>query len=266
MRFNGQHKRKEWPLSPGRQRGASSAGLFVPGLSFPAAPGPLLAIAGLSGGAGASVLAYLIAATAARQSSAPVLVADTGGPTGGLALHAGVSSPRTLAGIAERLGAGEAMTGSLWANGENGLRVMAGPPQFTVQGERDAILRVLADARAVHALTVVDVGTLARVADHAALGAATHVAWILPASDGGVARAKCVLERVAPLSRPEIVVARKELGVGKPPIKALTELADERCAPLVLMPHLGGGPVGHADQLAERAGLTLQAIAGVLRR
>ena len=49
----------------------------------------LLAVAGLSGGAGASVLAYLIAVTAARESSVPVLVVDTGGPTAGLASHAG---------------------------------------------------------------------------------------------------------------------------------------------------------------------------------
>ena len=159
--------------------------------SFPAcrsqqAPGPLLAVAGLSGGAGASVLAYLIAVTAARESSAPVLVVDTGGPTGGLASHAGVSAPRTLADIAERIAAEEPVTGALWADGEHGLRVLAGAPQFTVDGDRDAVLRVLADAREAHGLTVADTGTLARGAEQAALAAATHVAWTLPASTDGV--------------------------------------------------------------------------------
>jgi len=249
-----------------RARAASSVELSVLGLSFRRAPGPMLAVAGLSGGAGASTLAYLIAATAAAQSTAPILVADTGGPTGGLAAHTGVRAPRTLAEITERLAAGEQLTGSLWAEGEHGLRVLAAQPQFTVHGEREQIRRVLTDARAVHGLTVVDVGTLARAAEQAALAVATHVVWILPATTTGVARAAHVLERVAPLSQPEVLVARAEPGVRRPPMVALADLADERRAPLVLMPAVGdpaGTPVG---VLAERAQITLQAIGGVLQR
>ncbi len=257
---------RTWPRFSRRRRSASGGERFVPGLSFRAAPGPLLAVAGLSGGAGASVLAYLIAVTAARESSVPVLVVDTGGPTGGLASHAGVSAPRTLADIAQRIAAEEPVTGALWADGEHGLRVLAGVPQFTVDGDRDAILHVLADAREVHGLTVADAGTLARGAEQATLAAATHVAWTLPASNDGVSRARRVLERIAPLSRPEIVVARADPAVGKPPLSALADLADDRRAPLVLMPSLGDVSRAASDALANRAALALQAIGGVLHR
>ena len=50
--------------------------------------GSLLAVCGLCGGAGASTLAYLIAALRAEQQGGPVLVCDTGGPAGGLAAYA----------------------------------------------------------------------------------------------------------------------------------------------------------------------------------
>jgi len=235
-------------------------------LSFREAPGPLLAVAGLSGGAGASVLAYLIAVTAARESSAPVLVTDTGGPTGGLASHAGISSPRTLADIAQQLAACEPLTGGLWAEGEHGLRVLASAPQFTVDGDRDAILRILADARQAHGLTVADVGTLARAAERTALTAATHVAWVLPASEDGLARAHRVLERIAPLSRPEILIARADPTVRDAPVTGLADLADSRRAPLVLMPALGRISHEGSDALLERAQVALQAIGGALRR
>lgn len=52
--------------------------------------GPLLAVCGLTGGAGVTTLSYLIALAAARERADPVLVADMGGPSGGLAACAGV--------------------------------------------------------------------------------------------------------------------------------------------------------------------------------
>jgi len=257
---------RTWPRCWRRRGAASSGEPSVPALCFRRAPGPLLAVAGLSGGAGASVLAYLIAVTAAVQSSAPVLVIDAGGPTGGLAAHAGVSARLTLADIAERIAADEPVTGALWADGEHGLRVLAGVPQFTVDPNRDAVLRVLSDAREAHGLTVADAGTLARTAGQAALAAATHVAWTLPASTSGVTRARRVLERIAPLARPEILVARADPAVHKPPVTELANLADERRAPLVLMPSLGDVAQCASAELAERSALALQAIGGVLRR
>jgi MinD-like ATPase involved in chromosome partitioning or flagellar assembly len=255
-----------WRRSSRWRAPASDGEPFDAGLSFRALPGPLLAVAGLSGGAGASVLAYLIAATAAAQSRAPVLLADTGGPTAGLAAYTATSSPQTLAGLSERLSRDEAIPAGFWGLGEHGLRVLAGDPQFSVPGDDDAIRRVLQDARAAHSLTVVDGGTLARTAEQVALSIATHIAWVLPATASGVARARRVLSRVTALSRPEILVARAEPGTGKPPVSDLADLADERRAPLVLMPYLGDVAAGSARELADDAALALQAVGGLLHR
>ena len=147
-----------WPRSVRRARSARAAGLSVSGLSFHATPGPLLAIVGLCGGAGVSVLAHLIAVSAAGSSKAQVLLADTGGPTAGLALYSGATAPLTLADVSDRLGSGERVAPRFWADAPDGLRVLAGVPQFTVQGTDESVRRVLRDARAVHGLTVVERG------------------------------------------------------------------------------------------------------------
>lgn len=260
-------------ISPGWRRGSQHRRLAggdgercVPGLCFHRSPGALLAVAGLTGGAGASVLAYLTAATAARESSVPILVADMGGPTGGLACLAGVTAPLTVCDIAERIITGEPLPSPLWATGEHGLRVLAGVPQFTIDADRDAIKRILNDARQAHGLTVADVGGLARRADQAALAAATHVAWTLVASDDGVRSASRVLQRIAPLDRPEVIVARSDPAGHKPPMGMLAELAEARRATLVLMPTFGRVPAAASGELAERSQVALQAIGGALRR
>lgn len=245
-------------------RSASTDGSSAPDLCFTQTPGPLLLLVGLVGGAGASTLAYLIAATAAEQSSVPVLVCDTGGPTAGLAVYARVQAARTLADAAELLAASEPLTGGLFAVGEHGVRVIAGDPQFTVHGAKAGVERVLNDARVAHGLTVLDGGTLSGAADQAALGVATHIAWVLPASAGAVARARRVLNRITPLSRPELIIARPD--GHRPPIGALGELAEERRAPLLLMPEVGDLHELPAHTVAGEAALTLQAIGGLLRR
>lgn len=245
-------------------RAARQGALSAPGLCFTKIPGPLLQVVGLCGGAGVSTLAYLTAATAAAQSEAPVLVCDTGGPTAGLALYTGVKSACTLADAAERLAASEPLSGGLFAVAEYDLRVIAGDPQFTIDGEKQALQRVLHDARRAHALTVVDGGTLSRSSDQAAMVMATHVAWMLPASQSAVTRARRVLSRVAPLSRPELIVARWHSR--KAPIQALRDLAEERRAPLVLMPEVRDLTEQPALAVASEAALTLQAIGGLLRR
>jgi Flp pilus assembly CpaE family ATPase len=226
----------------------------------------LLQVVGLCGGAGASTLACLIAATAAAQSKGRVLVCDTGGPTAGLALYTGVSAPRTLADAAQRLAAGEPLTGGLYAATDGGLRVIAGDPQFTIAGDTAGLRRVLADARATHALTVLDGGTLARDAEKIALAQATHIAWVLPATAGAIARARRTLARVKALSCRELIVARAEVSTPKPPIAALRDLAAERRAPLVLMPRIGDLAHTPVARAAEEADLTLQAIGWWLRR
>jgi hypothetical protein len=244
----------------------SAAGLSVGGLSFHRTPGPLLAVVGLCGGAGVSVLAHLIAATAAATSEAPVLLADTGGPTAGAALYSGASAPLTLADISDRVVAEERVTPRFWADGADGLRVLAGEPQFTVQGSDESVRLVLSDARVAHGLTVVDAGTLARPAEQAALAVASHVAWVLPASRCGLARGERMLDRITRLSRPEILVARADPAAGKPPLSRLADLADARRAPLVLLPHLGQVVDRPLRDLQVEAAVGLQALGGLLSR
>ncbi|MGN6168824.1 MAG: hypothetical protein ACTHQQ_11735, partial [Solirubrobacteraceae bacterium] len=99
-----------------------------------ARPGPLLALCGICGGAGASTLAYLIALAAARESTQPVLVADTGGPTGGLAAFAGVEAPRSLPELADHIAAGLTPRDGLYAIDRSGVRVLATGPEFGSSG------------------------------------------------------------------------------------------------------------------------------------
>src|SRR5438105_3052411 len=87
----------------------------------PPRPGPLLAVCGVCGGAGASTLAYLIALAAARARRQPVLVADTGGPTGGLAALAGVEAPRSLPELADHIAAGLTPRTGLYATDRSGV-------------------------------------------------------------------------------------------------------------------------------------------------
>ena len=172
--------------------------------------GPLVAVCGLCGGAGTSTLAYLLASYAAREGLSLVLVADTGGPGGGLSCYAGVSAPRSLTDAAQYVASGLS-TRQLVATTDDGLRVLATEPQFTPQCARDGIELLLDHARDRYALTVLDCGTLAREADQVALAKASHVAWVLPATESGVRRARRVLEAATScLHGRELIVARHD--------------------------------------------------------
>ena len=226
--------------------------------------GPLLAVCGLCGGAGTSTLALLVAVTVTREGAGAVLVGDTGGPSGGLSSYAGVAAPRSLDEAAEHIGSG-LPTGQLVASTDEGLRVLATEPRVGVKCAPDGIELLLDHARERYALTVIDCGTLAREADQVALGKASHVAWVLPAS--GARRAWQVLKAVHPYpASSELIVARHDERVPKAAIRELRQLAEQRRATLVLfpsVPDLGTGKLARALELAQ---VSLQAIAGVLRR
>jgi len=53
--------------------------------------------------------------------------------------------------------------------GQHGVRVLAAGPEFTSRCPDDRVKELVADAREVHGLTVVDCGTLAREADQVVL-------------------------------------------------------------------------------------------------
>lgn len=227
--------------------------------------GPLLAVCGLCGGAGASTLAYLVALAQARRRSDAVLVADTAGPGGGISCYAGVEAPRSLVEAAAQVVAG--LPAGQLVTTIAGLRVLATGPRFTPDCARDGIALLLDHARERYALTVIDCGTLAREADQVALAKASHVAWVLPASSSGVRRARPVLEAINPyLLGRELIVARHDAAEPKAPLRELRRLAEHRHAPLVLLPSVPDLATGNSSEALEIAQVPLQAIQGVLAR
>jgi hypothetical protein len=234
---------------------------------------PLLAVCGLCGGAGTSTLSYLVACFAVAQARGHVLVCDTGGPAGGLAACARVRSPRSLLETAGRVARGQSLPGAPYAVDERAsvsgheLRVIATCPRLDENGT-DGLEALLAMARSdgAHAVTVVDCGTLQTEADRLVLRSASHVAWVLPATAGGVRRAERVLAAVGlRLAGGELVVARRDARERAAGLRALRALAERRRAPLVLVPHLSNVRDRPARAL-EEAQVPLQAILGALRR
>jgi len=232
-----------------------------------AGAGPLLAIVALCGGAGASTLAYLIARSSARSDAEPVLVCDAGGLTAGLASYAGVESPRSLTGAADAVAAGEELADGLFVSAAPGLRMIARGPDLESEGDGDAITRLLADARTAHRLTIADCGTLGRAAELRVRAAATHVAWVLPATLSGLRRARRVLD-LFPDRRgcEELLIARRDASGRRAPTPELGELAGERGVRLVLMPHVADLAEHRPESAIEEAGVALEAIRAALRR
>src|SRR5262249_36758992 len=109
--------------------------------------GPLLAVCGLAGGGGGTTLAYLIAWAAARTWADPVLVADTGGPSGALAVCAGVEVQCSFGQLADQLAAGVALSGGIYATGRDGLRILASGPEFQSARTDEHVRQLLAHAR-----------------------------------------------------------------------------------------------------------------------
>ena len=250
------------PVPPGSSNGATTM------LSSPASArrGPLLAVCGLCGGAGASTLAYLTALAAARRGDGAVLVADTGGPTAGISHYAGVRAPRSLTEAAEHVHAG-LPTGELIATTADGLRVLATSPTLTQTCSREGVELLLEHARERYTLTVIDCGTLAREADQIALASATHVVWVLPATAGAAIRGRQLLDAIAPhQSGREILVARHEPRDRRRALRELRDLARHRRALLILLPSVPELATGNADAALETAQVPLQAILGALGR
>jgi hypothetical protein len=144
--------------------------------------------------------------------------------------------------------------------------VLASGPEFSAGCAAQQLKRVLADAREAHGVTVVDCGTLAREIDQLAAAAATHLAWVMPATTHGVRCAQRVLAAAPAIPAREIVVARADGIQAKAPLRELRRIAAERLAPLVLLPELPGIDDGQLDQAAKAAQVPVQAILGALRR
>jgi Flp pilus assembly CpaE family ATPase len=230
--------------------------------------GPLLAVCGVCGGAGATTVAYLVALAASQHSAAePVLVCDTGGPSGGLATYARAESPRSLCGVANAVAAYEPLAEGLFADAGPGLRVLATRPQLGAEGDARGVARVLHDARGTHALTVVDCGALHGTLVLQVLDAATHVAWVLPATAAGARQGVRVLSLFGvEATRREIVIARHQPAERNAPFKQLAALAATRNAPLVLMPAVANAGERPAEEALDEARVSVDAIEAVIGR
>jgi hypothetical protein len=238
----------------------------APAISASPRTGPLLAVCGLCGGAGASTLAYLTALAAARSRTGDVLLADTGGPGGGISHYTGVGTPRSLAEVAELLAAGLPVAQLLATTSER-VRVLATGPRFATDCAREGVELLLDHARRRYALTVVDCGTLSRQADQLALTKASHVAWVLPATAGAVDRGRKTLDALPPYpSGREMLIARHEPSDRRSALRELRHLARERRAPLILWPSLPEPATANTRAALETAQVPLQAILGALAR
>lgn len=252
----------------GRISGHEAAvdGPYRASASAPARLCPLLSVCGLAGGVGVTTLAYLIALAAARQLPDPVLVADTGGPSGGLAACAGVEVRRSLGELAEQLADGTPLGAGIYGTGRDGLRVLAAGPAFPTRCHGNALRELVADSREAHGLTVIDCGTLACEADQIVAADATHIAWMLNATASGVERGRRVLDAAPPTAAKELIVARNDVRQTRAPLRQLRRLAAERQAPVVLVPHLTRLESGGIETCADEAQVPVQAILGALRR
>jgi hypothetical protein len=235
---------------------------------------PLLAVCGVCGGAGASTLSYLLARFAVTCESGHVLICDTGGPAASLAAIARTESTWSLPELSDRLARELPLTSDVFAIDDRAgapgseLRVIATLPRLGVPGDPAALQAILEMARSdgIHALTVVDCGTLQRAADRIALRNASHVAWVLPATAHGVRRGRLLLAAIGPLpGQRELLIARREPRTLTPRRRAVKALARQRNAPLILLPEL---PDEHTDpaRALQRAQVGLQAILGALAR
>jgi hypothetical protein len=232
--------------------------------------GPLVAVRSLCGGAGASTLAFLIAASAAREpnarsGAAPVLACDAAVSTCGLAAYAGTESMYSLDQLADALAAGRLDPRHVIASASPGLRIIATGLRPLQDGVKVGIERLLSDARSAHGLTVVDCGTLGSPTSRLAAANATHTISVFPATQVGLARAEHSLSQIAP-GAAGAIVARASGAAGRAPMRKLARLAEKHEQALILMPQLGDLTECRLGEAIEACQVTLQAIAMLLRR
>lgn len=253
------------PRAPAAEPRSRSDAQLAPS---PVRRGPLVAVCGLCGGAGASTLAYLIARWAALDASghgSPVLALDAGGTTGGLSRYSQTESACSLAELSEQLHTVGRPPAAIFAETPGGVRLIATSPRPQPEFEPGLVIRVLTDAREVHGMTVVDCGTLSLPAERLALELATHVIWVVPATDHGLGAADLSSWGGAPYDAVHVLVARQDPSARTADTRALAAVAEARGAALVLMPRVETLDARSLEGTLEACGLALQALATKLR-
>jgi Flp pilus assembly CpaE family ATPase len=147
------------------------------------------------------------------------------------------------------------------------MHVLAGAPQLDEPIDEDSAAALIGQAIAAHALTVLDCAQLTRPVERTALEHATHVAWVIPATTAGLRRGTVLLAVLAKAAHShEVVIARHDRATSEAALHELAQLADERRAPLVLVPHLDDIADRDTERVIEQAALALQALGGLLHR
>jgi cellulose biosynthesis protein BcsQ len=234
-------------------------------LTFDTVGGPVVAICGLTGGAGTSTLALLLARLAAADSAAPILLAETDPMRAGLAVLTGRATPRPLVTLAQDV-IDDRQPAEAFVQLEARLRLIAAEPQPAQGAARDALDLLLAKARDAHGLVVLDCGTN-WTPDSTVLAHATHIIWTLPATPTGLARAATQLKAAMTTAGRwhEALAATATVTRPLPSMRALRRLARQRCDQLVLIPHDEGLARGETTA-SDRARHALTGIAPFLRR
>jgi cellulose biosynthesis protein BcsQ len=235
-------------------------------LAFHQSAGPLLAVCGLVGGAGASTLAYLLARRAARHSTAPVLLAELH-EQAALAALAGAGGPFALRDLARGVDQ-ERQLGRPFAELPGGLRLVASTePAIGEAAPAAALARVLTDARAAHGLVVVDAGPIGGPDSGVLLRAASHVLYVVPTTLLSLRRAELLAtggmldHGGGALATLVAVATRPGRGVR---MKELRQLAERHLDRLLLVPYMPKLAAGDHDDT--RLEDTFAAIATLLRR
>jgi hypothetical protein len=234
-------------------------------LAFDTVGGPVVAVCGLTGGAGTSTLALLLARLAASHSTAPILLAETDPTRAGLAVLTARATPRPLVALAQDL-IDDRQPAEAFVELEPGLRLIAAQPQPALPGTRDALDLLLAQARDAHGLVVLDCGTH-WTPDSPVLAHATHIIWTLPATPTGMARAASQLNAAMTTAGRcrEALAASATVTRPLASVRALRRLARHRCDQLVLIPHDEGLALGETTT-NDRTHHALAGIGPLLRR
>ena len=237
------------------------------GLAFEKPGGPLVAVCALVGGSGASTLAFALARQAARESSAPVLLAESDARRAGLALLAGQASPLCLPRLARDVADGRAPERP-FIELDLGLRMIASAPHPVASPNGADVRALLRDARAAHGLVIVDCGT-AWAAARPVLEEATHIVWTVAAERAAVARAQVLFASGALPQQGrwrEVLVALQLERGRRASVRALRRLASQRCERLVLAAHSDALTEGELPAADTRLSRTLTGLAHTLRR
>jgi hypothetical protein len=151
---------------------------------------------------------------------------------------AGRATPRPLVALAREVD-DDVVPTDTFVELTPGLRLIAATPRPATSVGPDALRALLDEARDAHGLVIVDCGTH-WTADSPVLAQATHIIWTLPATPLGLTRGRAQLATdVAPTAGRwrEALAATATTPRPLVSVRALRNVARQRCDRLVLIPH-----------------------------